>query len=60
MAEASNYLQELGKDLDIVLDALDYLSGGWSISRYPVINGQEINTPSSCSTLTQLKDFHQT
>jgi HEPN domain-containing protein len=50
IADASNNLQELGKDLDIVLEALDYLSGGWSISRYPVINGQDIKTPEEIIT----------
>jgi HEPN domain-containing protein len=50
VVEASNYLQELGKDLDTILDALDYLSGGWSISRYPVINGQDIKTPEEIIT----------
>jgi HEPN domain-containing protein len=50
IVEASTHLQELGVDLDKVLEALDYLSGGWSISRYPVINGQDIKIPEEIIT----------
>ena len=45
IAEASNNLQDLGEDLDIILNALDYLSGAWNMSRYPFFNGNSVTTP---------------
>lgn len=45
IADASSNLQDLGNELDIVLNALDYLSGAWNISRYPFFNGNNITTP---------------
>jgi len=45
IADVASNLQDLGKDLDVVLDALDYLSGAWNISRYPFFNGNVITTP---------------
>ncbi|ACR41663.1 HEPN domain-containing protein [Saccharolobus islandicus] len=45
IADASNNLQDLGNELDVVLNALDYLSGAWNISRYPFFNGNNITTP---------------
>ncbi len=45
IAEASERLQDLGDDLDSVLGALDFLSGAWSISRYPFFNNNAITTP---------------
>ncbi|MDT7901913.1 MAG: HEPN domain-containing protein [Acidianus sp.] len=50
IADASNNLQELGEDLDKVLNALDYLSGAWNISRYPFFNGQDVKTPEEIVT----------
>ena len=50
IAEASNNLQDLGNDLDLVLNALDYLSGAWNISRYPFFNGTNIVTPEEIVT----------
>lgn len=35
IADASNNLKDLGNELDVVLNALDYLSGAWNMSRYP-------------------------
>lgn len=45
IADASNNLKDLGNELDVVLNALDYLSGAWNISRYPFFNGNNITTP---------------
>jgi len=45
IADASNNLQDLGNELDVVLNALDYLSGAWNMSRYPFFNGNNITTP---------------
>ncbi|BCU69862.1 HEPN domain-containing protein [Stygiolobus caldivivus] len=50
IAEASAHLQELGNDLDKVLEALDYLSGAWTTSRYPVLNGFDVKTPEEVVT----------
>ncbi|BCU67744.1 hypothetical protein HS7_11810 [Sulfolobales archaeon HS-7] len=45
IADASNLLQDIGNELDVVLNALDYLSSAWNISRYPFFNGNNITTP---------------
>ena len=50
IADASTHLQELGNDLDKVLEALDYLSGAWTTSRYPVLNGLDVKTPEEMVT----------
>ncbi|EHP69623.1 hypothetical protein, C-terminal domain of eukaryotic chaperone SACSIN like protein [Metallosphaera yellowstonensis MK1] len=45
IADVASNLQDLGRDLDEVLNALDYLSGAWSVSRYPFFNGNAVTTP---------------
>ncbi|WP_338600310.1 hypothetical protein V6M85_11740 [Sulfolobus tengchongensis] len=45
IADVANNLQDLGKELDIVLEALDYLSNAWNIARYQFLNGNEVVEP---------------
>ncbi|BBG23387.1 hypothetical protein IC006_0671 [Sulfuracidifex tepidarius] len=45
IADASSNLQDLGEELDVVLNALDYLSGAWDISQYPFFNADTVTTP---------------